>query len=216
MRLRRSRLSAEVEAAANIVNCLSTAAALFATDGTLLDANEAAERILAPTGDEVGCERAELSLGDDGLQRIVRSFAESGAPARTTVLRDRGGGSVLVHAMRRDPEKVGPLTRLQRVHEKLPEPCVLVLLKRPGEVDGHATRVLAESFGLTPAETRLAMLLMEGRPMAECASVLGISRNTARNQLASTMGKTASRSQADLVRLFASGGGGTCHSTQPY
>src|SRR5690606_33122681 len=57
--------------------------------------------------------------------------------------------------------------------------------------------------GLTPAEARLAARLRFGLSLKEAAEELGISVNTARNQLKSVFEKLGVNRQADLVRHLA-------------
>jgi len=59
---------------------------------------------------------------------------------------------------------------------------------------------LRESFGLTPAEIRLASLLKDGLSVKEAAIELDVSVNTARNQLSSVFAKLGLNRQSDLVR----------------
>jgi DNA-binding CsgD family transcriptional regulator/PAS domain-containing protein len=61
---------------------------------------------------------------------------------------------------------------------------------------------LRELFGLTPAETRLALALLEGVPVREAAGRFGTSQNTTRSQLARIFDKTGTNRQSDLVRLL--------------
>jgi DNA-binding CsgD family transcriptional regulator len=61
---------------------------------------------------------------------------------------------------------------------------------------------LRELFGLTPAESRLALALFEGASLAEAAEGLTISRFTAQNHLARIFEKTGANRQATLIKLM--------------
>ena len=63
--------------------------------------------------------------------------------------------------------------------------------------------VVARAFGLSPAETRLALLIGSGTSPAEAADELGISRETVRSQLKGVFAKTGTHRQAELVALLA-------------
>jgi DNA-binding CsgD family transcriptional regulator len=65
-------------------------------------------------------------------------------------------------------------------------------------------RQLAQLFGLTPAEARLAHGLAKGLSIDEHADASGITTTTARNQLRAVLAKTGQRRQQDLVRMLAS------------
>lgn len=62
---------------------------------------------------------------------------------------------------------------------------------------------LRTSFGLTPAETRLATMLRDGVSLAEAAEDLAVTVNTTRNQLRSIFDKMGLHRQADLVRALS-------------
>jgi DNA-binding CsgD family transcriptional regulator len=68
-------------------------------------------------------------------------------------------------------------------------------------------QLVHDLYGLTAAETRLALLLLGGQTLREAIPVLGVSRNTAHSQLASIFRKTSTSSQAELVRVLLRGPG---------
>ena len=59
-------------------------------------------------------------------------------------------------------------------------------------------------YAITPAESRVMMLIVQGMTIAETADVLGISLPTAKTHLARLFDKTGTSRQADLVRLAMS------------
>jgi DNA-binding CsgD family transcriptional regulator len=61
---------------------------------------------------------------------------------------------------------------------------------------------LAELFGLLPSEARFALALSRGLSIAEAASQLGLTIETARNYSKKVYAKTGARGQADLVRFI--------------
>ncbi|MBX5166611.1 MULTISPECIES: helix-turn-helix transcriptional regulator [unclassified Rhizobium] len=63
-----------------------------------------------------------------------------------------------------------------------------------------------EVFGLSPAQTRLARLIVDGHDLAAASDQLGVSVNTLRTQLQRIFDKTGVRSQAALVRALLSAG----------
>lgn len=64
------------------------------------------------------------------------------------------------------------------------------------------TRVLHLLYGLTPAEIRLALLLNEGRSLADCAHDNGVSIETVRAQLKSIFHKAGLHRQSQLLELL--------------
>jgi pimeloyl-ACP methyl ester carboxylesterase/DNA-binding CsgD family transcriptional regulator len=61
---------------------------------------------------------------------------------------------------------------------------------------------LRESFGLTPAETRLAARLKDGLTLKEASADLGVTINTVRNQLRAIFDKVGLSRQSDLIRAL--------------
>jgi len=63
--------------------------------------------------------------------------------------------------------------------------------------------VLAKTFGLTPAETRVASIMADGISIERAADRLGLSRATVRNELKAIFAKTATHRQGELVALLS-------------
>jgi DNA-binding CsgD family transcriptional regulator/PAS domain-containing protein len=81
----------------------------------------------------------------------------------------------------------------------------LMIIVAPHDRRGAASpHQLAQMFGLSPAESRLAHNLAKGLSVEEHAAVAGVSVTTARNQLRIVLGKTGYRRQQDLVRALSS------------
>jgi DNA-binding CsgD family transcriptional regulator len=64
-------------------------------------------------------------------------------------------------------------------------------------------KTLAQFYGLTAAEARLANLLLKGNDLTEACAVLHVRRNTGRAHLRSIFDKLGVRSQSQLVALLA-------------
>jgi DNA-binding CsgD family transcriptional regulator len=62
----------------------------------------------------------------------------------------------------------------------------------------------ADTFGLTPAESRVLASLLRGATMAETATTLGIAPSTAKTHLERIFSKTGVTRQAELMRLATS------------
>ena len=61
---------------------------------------------------------------------------------------------------------------------------------------------IRDSFGLTPAEVRLARKLRDGRTLQDAAAELAVSVNTVRNQLRAIFDKMGLKRQSDLIRAL--------------
>ena len=76
--------------------------------------------------------------------------------------------------------------------------CALIVANSAEEDD--TPEMFRKALGLTPAEARLAVRLRFGLSLKEAAEDLGISVNTARNQLRNVFDKLGVNRQSDLVR----------------
>lgn len=82
------------------------------------------------------------------------------------------------------------------------EALAMVTIKDPDASRDAAGERLQSHYGLTPAETRVALALLDGLRPRDAASQLGVSVQTVRNQLQSLYEKTATSRQAELVLLL--------------
>src|SRR5439155_11361750 len=68
---------------------------------------------------------------------------------------------------------------------------------------------LAEFFGLSPAEARLAAALLTGKTLSDIAANSGIRITTLRTQLGSILRKVGAERQSDLIRILSGTGIGS-------
>jgi DNA-binding CsgD family transcriptional regulator len=68
---------------------------------------------------------------------------------------------------------------------------------------------LAEFFGLSPAEARLAAALLTGKTLSQIAASTGVRITTLRTQLGSILRKVGAERQSDLIRILSSTGIGS-------
>jgi DNA-binding CsgD family transcriptional regulator len=80
-----------------------------------------------------------------------------------------------------------------------------VFIGDPKRRTGDPIGVLREIYGLTPGETRLALLILSDCSVEEAARLLDISPSTARSVLKRIFEKTGTNRQAGLVRLLLTG-----------
>lgn len=65
-----------------------------------------------------------------------------------------------------------------------------------------AAEAVAQLYGLSPAETRLALALVRSLRLDEIAEEFGLSRNTVTYTLKNLFRKTETDRQADMISLF--------------
>ena len=174
------------------------AAGVFVTDGRgrLIEMNRAAEAILR-RGDALSIREHRLCASDaqEAITQLIAAAAareiSSAGTGRTFI--GKGAGR-LGYALTVAPLR-GELTI---------DGCPLALLI---VADPDAQRVpapeLADCFGLSPAESRLALALMTGKKLADIAVHFGVQITTLRTQLSSILRKVGVKRQIDLIRVLA-------------
>ncbi len=171
-------------------------------DFRLLDISPAAAGMLAPFCRSLA-PGSLLAFTDPENAARFRSLASSVAAG--------GGGPVLLRLVLEDGEEAvfGYLVAEESLPDVLRRRLDLPASVRRGavafvapsrEADGDATRMYRDTFGLTPAEARLAAALRDGLSLKEAAAKLNISVNTARNQIKSVFEKLGVNRQGDLIR----------------
>jgi DNA-binding CsgD family transcriptional regulator len=83
-------------------------------------------------------------------------------------------------------------------------PQALFTVFEPGAAVDVDPFILSTTFGLTPAEARIAARIVNGSSAEECARELGVKISTVRSHLISIFAKTGATGQADLVRMILS------------
>jgi DNA-binding CsgD family transcriptional regulator/PAS domain-containing protein len=176
------------------------AAGVFVTDGggRLIQMNRAAEAILR-RGDALSIREHRLCASDaqeaKKLTQLIAAAAareiSSAGTGRTFI--GKGAGR-LGYALTAAPLR-GDLTI---------DGCPLALLI-VADPDAHRVPApeLADCFGLSPAESRLALALMTGKKLADIAVHFGVQITTLRTQLSSILRKVGVKRQIDLIRVLA-------------
>ncbi len=197
-------LECERQLFAGTVNRMLLGIISFSQNGTLLETNQEARRILSEKdGIWLSGNNLSVEVTQEGreLQRMVRQ-ALSGTVA------DKGPGVVEAMSVTRPSgrAKLGVLVRqipLGTWSESRQRPAVAVFLRDPESSSAQPSHELVRRlFGLTRMEAALALLLAEGLTLDEAAEKMDVRRNTARTHLRSIFCKTGVTRQTMLVRLL--------------
>lgn len=150
----------------------------------VVDWNVAAQTTLERQGEKVGTP-AELS---GAFRRLTSSLSFRFMPNTVSwvVMPSRFGGPVVLH----DPQ-----------HSASEGASIVVLIDRDARPQPNP-QTLQRMFGLTSAETQLALCMARGDAPLEIARSRQLSRTTIRSQLASLFAKTETKRQAELVSLL--------------
>ena len=197
-------LECERQLFAGTVNRLLLGILSYAQNGTILEMNQEAKRILAEkdgiwvAGNNLCVESSQESRE---LQRMIRQAMTGAAPAE-------GPGVVEAMSVSRPSgrAKLGVLVRaipMGAWSESRQRPAVAVFLRDPESNAAQPSHELVRRlFGLTRMEAALALLLTEGFTLDEAAEKMNVRRNTARTHLRSIFCKTGVTRQTMLVRLL--------------
>ena len=200
VRVRQELVAAEAHAYADVTALLDNAAlgvVLLDRRGQVVAVNGPAQGMLrarAGLHEWRGELRARMAREDARFRRAVAAALPDpvGVPVGAALSIRRGTGlPLLVH--------VHPID-VQRMDFGAERLAVLVLIRDP---DAHRVDadLVGDVLGLTPAESRVTVLLAMGRSVREIARQTGRTENTIRWTLKQALAKTDSTRQADLVRL---------------
>lgn len=197
-------LECERQVFAGAMNRLLLGMVNFAGDGTILETNQEAERILAEK-DGIWRIKSRLKASNreenKELQRLIRQAVAGGVTdtgismveAMSVTRRfERGRLGIVVRSI-----PMGPWS------EGVQRPAAALFLRDPDYNSAHPSEnVVRRVFGLTRMEAALAVLLAKGFSLDDAAEELGVRRNTARTHLRSIFGKTGVSRQTMLVRMI--------------
>ena len=175
---------------------IATAVIVTEESGRVVECNAAAERIL----------RLDDGLGVRGgiltprrafeVLKLTRMIATAAARS------DQGTGHMLIGRSGNHAAYVITVAPLGAEFALDGRPLAMILVADPDE-HAPAHNDLAELFGFSPAESRLAAALMEGRKLDQITGELGVRITTLRTQLSSILKKVGVERQADLIRVLS-------------
>jgi PAS domain-containing protein len=167
-------------------------------DGRVVEMNRASEHILRRDDGltvRQGKLFAQRVFEQNKLARFIAVAANGKiAAAVGRMLVGRHGGRVAYILT------VAPLGVELAVYER---PLAMILVADP-DARAPSERDLAEFFGLSPAESRLAMALLAGNVLHDIAAASGVRITTARTQLSCILRKVGVTRQAELIRVLSS------------
>ena len=194
----------EAAALADTLDGLAAAMILVDGNGRIVHAN-AAGRAMLSEGTVLRGAGGKLSTidpqADAALHEIVMNVEGDDAA--------HGGRGLAVPLATREGERhvahVLPLTSGARRKAKVAYSAVAAVFVRKAALEApHPVDALIGAFGLTPAELRVLMMIVQVGGVPEVAPVLGISETTVKTHLQRIFEKTGATRQADLVKLVAS------------
>ena len=199
LHFRFSELKARGEGMETALNMLTTGVILLGARGEVLLMNSAAEQIL--TQRRIVAGTSEIDSGS--LRRIntdpgidwcsSENRGGSGLSAGGTILISREKGRPI-------SVTVAPLHEFSTSFSR--QPVAVLFISDPDRNPELPVDLLQRCYGLTPAEARLALVLLEGHSLKAAADSCGVTHNTAKSQLKSVFLKTEVQRQGELIRLL--------------
>lgn len=184
-RLRPESRSARAEAA---VGSIHTAAIIASESGEIVAANGAATAVFDI---RVGSNIADLLLDPVGLQQFRESI--------TRVVSARDDRQDLLRISSRSAQQQ-TFVLLSPFEDEYGNRHALIVTTEQAWSE-KVTGILQRSFGLTSAEVGILRALLSGKTVAQIAIAGGRADATVRSQIHSLLGKTGTRSQAELLRM---------------
>ena len=204
-RLRMSDL--KVAASLSSLDQLPVALMLMSVAGEVLFCNRAATTMLA-SSDAL---RIDRSVRRHGLGRLTaKSPRVSREIARSLSSAQRVDDVQHFSSLIKVPGNLGEgdwsiqLSRVSPGSPMMADGCVpevIVFLNNLRLPLDLAPDVLCSTYGLTPAEARLAIAATAAGSLLEVARTIGVASSTAKSHLKQVYSKTGATSRADLVRL---------------
>jgi DNA-binding CsgD family transcriptional regulator len=194
----------EAAALADTLDELASAMLIVDAIGRIIHANASAHRLIAEA-DVLRAANGRIAVRDFESNRSLLD-AFKAAQAGDAAIGKRGIAMPLTAGSgERYVAHVLPLTSGARRKAGVSYSATAALFVRRAALDlPSPPEALADEFNLTPAELRVLFAIVEIGGVPEVAPVLGISDQTVKTHLHRIYEKTASKRQADLVKLVAS------------
>jgi DNA-binding CsgD family transcriptional regulator len=173
-------------------------AAVLHRDGFVLGANAAAE---AGFDDEIRVKDRRLFMRDQEAAKKVNEVCQLIRLSSDTAALP--ANPIVVHRTNKPPVLLRILPIDGAARNFFLGARALVILGNLTPPLTPELRVISQAFDLTPAEARLASLLVEGRSVNSIAQTLSVAPNTLRKQLKSIFVKTDTHRQGELIALLA-------------
>ena len=181
----------------HLLSCIRMPVMLVEVSGRILAANSAARALVDQARKVSGGRPGAVlpGLSPEQFASIVRRACRPG---------DSGGGSLIQLSPNPAQAPLQVMVTPVAANAALGthQPSALILVHGPQGADS-GSHLLQQIFGLTPAEARLARLILEGRSPGDAAIQLQVSVSTIRTQLSAVLKKTGAQRQSDLVRRLS-------------
>ena len=198
---RLNRMESERDLFAGAVNQLAVGTLILDDTGKVLKVNQPAQLLLAENdglklvNDRISLhQRGQTEQLDALICKVINALqrGEPGMVEATRITRPSGLADLGV--------VIRPVPQAAWSEGKAP--AVALFISDPQAQTSASQDILERVFGLSKAESALALQLARGKSLAEASTGLNVSQHTARAQLKSIFAKTGVTRQAELVGLI--------------
>jgi DNA-binding CsgD family transcriptional regulator len=186
----------------NALNMIDEAALSLTKDGAVVDINENATRLF---DDEFCVRNRRLYVRDSGAARALEAcLSEMNSTGELRLRPKNRTGNVIVARRRvKRPLLITVLPVDGAARTPFLDARFIVTLRDLQIPKQPTIALVAETFGLTPAEAKVATMVATGASPEEIADELKVSRETVRKQIKTVFGKTQTRRQSELAVLIS-------------
>ncbi len=195
-----SELKARAERVESALDMLSTGVIFLDENQEIIGTNRIADELLRRR-DGLWTEHRKLrtSLASESarLQAMISGAAKTSHGEGLSA-----GGTMLISRETARPLSVTVTPVQSAIVEIGRRPAAVVFVSDPDQRIEAPIDVLQRCYAFTPAEARLAMLLLEGCSLNDAAEKCGVTRNTLKSQLKSIFSKVGVQRQGELIRVL--------------
>jgi DNA-binding CsgD family transcriptional regulator len=187
----------------SMLDKLPQGAVIVNREARLIFANHSAEQMLTQKDGLMRTPQGRLEASSAHEQQQLQQLIANAGQPESLLPAQSGGVFQLSRAAGLRPLSllIAPLKH-DISHNNFHQPAVLIFITDPEQRMESMEAVLQRLYVLTPAEARLAAIIVQGKNIATAAAKLQVTQNTARTHLKHIFEKTGVRRQSELVQLL--------------
>jgi len=192
-------LTSERDAAAGVLDRMSTGVVFMNTDRKILRMNAEARR-LCTRANGLLARQQRLSAVSRPVDKLLQQSL--GATLDTVAGNNPQAGAVVAIPRPLPARPLSVVCLPISARSSVPAARMMVLLRDPDRSILAVSETLRVVFGLSPTEARIAAMIANGKTLQEAAATIGHAINTSRHLLKRVFRKTATNSQSELAALI--------------
>lgn len=186
------------------LNKIAGGVIVIGSSSKIIASNRRAE-VIMQRNDGFNCIKSKLSCKHPAEQDTFLKLVNASINPNTIVKLHPGDGMRVSSGSSAGDYQVivAPLGQTPMGHGE--QRAAIVFIDDPAQPFEAPSRLLCDLYGLTPAEARVALCLVQGHSLATTAQKLKVTESTARHQLKQIFLKTGTGRQGELISLILRG-----------